>query len=172
MTTITIRQATEIAHKVMRASNAHSRSYGPFETEKCVDGFLKDVGLGFELLRPAYADGDDIRTIANLAKWIRHNAIDSTEKRMAREAEFQSEVAANLNSTAYIVEQHTGHQYEPIENGNFKTLDAAKAAVSELATELGWTGLRVVLDNGPRTDLSGRALTGDDAREVVFEQGA
>lgn len=70
--------------------------------------------------------------------------------------------------TTYIVQQHTGHQFEVVENGEFATQAEAVAAVQELETNLGWRDMRVVADNGPRYNLSGRMLTGDDAHEVVF----
>ena len=76
--------------------------------------------------------------------------------------------ALNAALATYIVQANG----DPIDNGRFDTLDAAKACIAELATELGWTGMRVVLDNGPRHNLSGKLLTGSDAHEVVFTQDA
>lgn len=66
----------------------------------------------------------------------------------------------------FTIEQHAG-QWEPIPEGNFETQDAALAAMRDLEESMGWRDLRVVRDAGPRHDLSGRPLTGDNAHEVV-----
>lgn len=44
----------------------------------------------------------------------------------------------------YIVEQHTGYQYEPIPEGDFDCKEAAINGMRELEAELGWRNMRVV----------------------------
>ena len=67
----------------------------------------------------------------------------------------------------YTIQQHTGYQWEPVQEGDFETAEAAIAAMDVLETELGWRDLRVVKDAGTRYDLSGHRLIGDDAHEVI-----
>ena len=67
----------------------------------------------------------------------------------------------------FIIEQFTGHQYEPIAEGEFDSQEAAVNGMKELESECGWRDMRVVKDDGPRYNLSGSMLTGDDANEVV-----
>ncbi|EFV9547688.1 hypothetical protein GB989_04850 [Shigella sonnei] len=67
----------------------------------------------------------------------------------------------------YIIEQHTGYQYEPIPDGEFDSQEAAINGMRELESECGFRDMRVVKDDGPRYNLSGRMLIGDDAHEVI-----
>ena len=38
--------------------------------------------------------------------------------------------------------------WEPLDNGEFDTLEGAQAAMAELERDLGWTGMRIVEDDG------------------------
>jgi hypothetical protein len=67
----------------------------------------------------------------------------------------------------FIVEQYTGYQYEPIHDAEFDSAHAAIRGMHELEDSMGWRGMRVVKDTGPRYNLSGALLTGDNAHEVV-----
>lgn len=67
----------------------------------------------------------------------------------------------------YTIQQHTGYLYEPIPEGDFETAEAAIACMRELETSLGCRAMRVVKNAGPRYDLSGHPLIGDDAHEVI-----
>lgn len=69
--------------------------------------------------------------------------------------------------TTYTIQQHTGHQYESIQDGEFETAEAAIAGMRELEANLGWRDMRVIKDEGERYNLSGRLLIGDDAHEVI-----
>lgn len=77
------------------------------------------------------------------------------------------DIVARFVAPSFVVEANG----KPIDTGRFDTLAEAKTCIAELSAELGWTGMRVVLDNGPRYNLSGKLLTGADAHEVVFTQG-
>lgn len=47
-------------------------------------------------------------------------------------------------ATAYIIEQHTGYQFEPLADGEFVSLEEAESAMTELETGLGWRNMRIV----------------------------
>lgn len=129
-------------------------------TEIDVDGLVAAVAAatGQAVFQDAYGSGiavvagKSFATYQELAESIGRNAWDT----------FEAPVAA------FVIETANG---EPVDNGRFDTLEAAKTCIAELSAELGWSGMRVVLDNGPRYNLSGKLLTGADAHEVVFTQG-
>lgn len=69
---------------------------------------------------------------------------------------------------SFVIQQYTGHQYEPIPEGEYDSAEAAITGMREMEKLLGWRAMRVVkVDDEPRTDLSGSPLTGDNAHEVL-----
>lgn len=49
-----------------------------------------------------------------------------------------------MSNTTYRIEHHTGHQWEPIPEGEFSRLEAACEARLDLENNLGWHGMRIV----------------------------
>lgn len=87
--TMTLKLATEIAQKSMAAFSRHNPA----------DGVGMDIlaalhGTGWEIPAGVYTDGDDQRTIASLAKWIRRNAV--SENTVGRPAELTGGKRVNV----------------------------------------------------------------------------
>lgn len=49
--------------------------------------------------------------------------------------------------TTYTIQQRTQYQYEPIQEGDFDSAEAAISAMHELENNLGWRNLRIVKDD-------------------------
>lgn len=47
----------------------------------------------------------------------------------------------------FVIEGHTGYQWEPIPEGEFSSMEAAEAAIAELVSVLGWDEdkLRIII---------------------------
>ncbi len=48
-----------------------------------------------------------------------------------------------MSRTYYQIQQHTGYQFEPLQEGNFDTLAAAQAGMAELELDLQWRNMRI-----------------------------
>ena len=66
---ITIAAATKAAKEAHAAHQRMPRS------NMAHHAFVALRGTGYDIKAGAYADGDNCRTVTNLAKWIRRNAV-------------------------------------------------------------------------------------------------
>jgi hypothetical protein len=48
-----------------------------------------------------------------------------------------------MHRTYYQIQQHTGYQYEPLQEGNFDTLAEAQACMAELERDMQWRDMRI-----------------------------
>lgn len=48
-----------------------------------------------------------------------------------------------MNRTYFQIQQHTGYQFEPLQEGNYDTLPEAQAAMAELEAELHFRDMRI-----------------------------
>ncbi len=63
----------------------------------------------------------------------------------------------------YIIQQHTGRQYEDIPEGEFQTAEEATAAMGNLESNLGWRSMRIVAESEGRvTEVVALGLEPDE----------